>query len=164
MEIDRLQLLNKALRNLQDLLFMKACNTRALFSASLYAPDSRIADFEIWARIDYILRESDAEWREDNSNILTSRTHITPTSRVINIADTTDWCDRRENPLKEPHCYLFHDLYDHGSSEEQVALNLKDCARIGEIHAELVLQQQFELDIESGEWGSWKQRKKWESD
>lgn len=151
-EIDRLKQLNKALRNLENFLVAEACNTRALLSASLNAPDRGLADIEITARIDYMLRENDAEWREDNSNILTSRTHITPEPPLLNIDDTKDWCDRPENPLNEPHCWLFHDLYDHGCSEEQVALSLKDCARIGRVWTELEFRQQFAFNIENGNW------------
>ncbi|MEA3643612.1 MAG: hypothetical protein VBE63_27330, partial [Lamprobacter sp.] len=51
-----------------------------------------------------------------------------------------------------PHCWLFHDLYDHHYGLEQPALSLGECLRIGEIWVRIAVEHQATLDLETGDW------------
>jgi hypothetical protein len=52
----------------------------------------------------------------------------------------------------EPHCWLFHDLYDHSYGFSKPSVPLRDCLRIGMILVDVVIRQQYCLDIATGEW------------
>ena len=54
----------------------------------------------------------------------------------------------------EPHCWLFHDLYDHSYGFSKPCVPLRDCLRIGKVWVDVVIRQQYCLDIATGEWVS----------
>ena len=47
----------------------------------------------------------------------------------------------------EPHCWLFHDLYDHSYGFSKPCVPLRDCLRIGKVWVDVVIRQQYCLDI-----------------
>jgi hypothetical protein len=51
----------------------------------------------------------------------------------------------------EPHCWLFHDLYDHSYGFSKPSVPLRDCLRIGKIWVDVVIRQQYYLDRTSSE-------------
>lgn len=51
-----------------------------------------------------------------------------------------------------PHCWLFHDLYDHSYGLGQPALSLRDCLRIDRIWVRVAVEHQATLDLETGHW------------
>jgi hypothetical protein len=47
---------------------------------------------------------------------------------------------------------LFHDLYDHSYGLDMPSLSLKDCTRVGSIWVDVIIRQQYFLDVASGNW------------
>ncbi|MDP1635258.1 MAG: hypothetical protein Q8L69_11335, partial [Gallionellaceae bacterium] len=78
-----------------------------------------------------------------------------------NIVDFRESCNSETEQLAaEPHCHLFHDLYDHSYGVEQPSVPLRDCLRIGTVWIDVVIRQQYCLDLETGKWDkSWGSRK-----
>jgi len=153
-EIERLICLNRRLAELEKHLQREAACIIQTLVAKANDPSDRMADFEIEANLSYVLRENDPEYEEDRDNILTKRKiRIT---RPGNFSNNMDWCDFPTGMLPElrndPHCWLFHDLYDHSHDLADRRLNLHDSARVGEIWVDICIQQQYFLDIDSGEW------------
>ena len=156
-EVARLMTLNRRLAELEQHLRDQALVLEPTLRAKLADPTSRMYDYEIDAEIAYVLRDDDQEAVEDNDNILTHRDEM-----LKDIAKTrilVDGIDHRESVRPdmaqlggEPHCWLFHDLYDHSYGFSMPSVPLRDCLRIGTILVDVVIRQQYCLDIATGEW------------
>ena len=117
-EVARLMTLNRRLAELEQHLRGQALTLEPSLRAKLADPTSRMYDYEIDAEIAYVLRDDDEEAVEDDDNILTHRDEM-----LKDMAETrilADGMDHRESGRPdmaqldgEPHCWLFHDLYDH---------------------------------------------------
>jgi len=119
-----------------------------------------MADYEIEATFDFVLRESDPDYDENDDNILTSRKeYFLNLDRNSCYGSDVDFCEPgRSNMVVfegEGHCYLFHDLYDHRYRLSNPAVPLRDCLRIGTVWVDVVIRQQYALDIDTGEWHKW---------
>ena len=156
-EVARLMTLNRRLAELEQHLRDQALVLEPGLRAKLADPTNRMYDYEIDAEIAYVLRDDDQEAVEDNDNILTHRDEM-----LKDIARTrilADGMDHRESGRPdmaqldgEPHCWLFHDLYDHSYGFSKPSVPLRDCLRIGKILVDVVIRQQYCLDIATGEW------------
>lgn len=107
-------------------------------------------DVEKEARIQFLLREDDPEYREDDDNILTERCvslkHCHPF-----LADGQDHTAELIELARlgiSPVCWLFHDLYDHDYGPDQIALPLREMLRIGSIWIDVVKTDQFLIELE----------------
>jgi hypothetical protein len=49
----------------------------------------------------------------------------------------------------EPHCWLFHDLNDHDYGFNKSRVPLQDCLRLGEVWVDVVIRQQYWLNLET---------------
>ena len=156
-EVAGLMTLNRRLTELEQHLRDQALVLEPELRAKLADPTSRMHDYEIDAEIAYVLRDDDPEAVEDNDNILTHRDEM-----LKDIAGTRILCDGidhresgRTNVAQldgEPHCWLFHDLYDHSYGFSMPSVPLGDCLRIGTVLVDVVIRQQYCLDIATGEW------------
>lgn len=156
-EVARLMTLNRRLAELEQHLCGQALALEPWLRAKLADPTNRMYDYEIDAEIAYVLREDDEEAVEDDDNILTRRDES-----LQGMAETrilADGMDHRESGRTdmaqldgEPHCWLFHDLYDHGYGFSKPSVPLRDCLRIGKIWVDVVIRQQYCLDIATAEW------------
>lgn len=155
-DIDRLVQLNTRLGFLQASLHRVDQEVCAQMRARVADPDDPLDDFEIDVTLSFMLREDDPEIDDDSDNFLTVR----HTSMKGDDADAPRLDeDFREPPGRFPgrlntipHCWLFHDLYDHSYGLSQPALSLRDCLRIGRIWVDIGVRHQATLDIDSGEW------------
>jgi len=101
------------------------------------------------ARIAYVLREDDPDFDEDEDNYLTERTEL-----LKYRYDYGERADRLSGEIaepgslwSEPHCWLFHNLYDRGYGIESQRLSFRDCLRIGRIFIDVQVWQQYDFDI-----------------
>lgn len=112
-----------------------------------------MVDYEIDAKIDYVLRESDPEFDDDHDNILSSRVdHLFGKSGLSRTED--DWRST-VTPVpfrKEPLSWLLHDLIEHDYGLDSPRLSARDCLRIGSIFLDIQVWWQFHYDVDSGKW------------
>lgn len=156
-EVARLMTLNRRLAELEQHLRGQALTLEPSLRAKVADPTSRMYDYEIDAGIAYVLREDDEEAVEDDDNILTHRDEmLKDMARTRILADGMDHRESGRPDMAqldgEPHCWLFHDLYDHSYGFSKPSVPLRDCLRIGKILVDVVIRQQYCLDIATGEW------------
>jgi hypothetical protein len=144
-DIQQLLALNRQLRGIAPFLMSVADDVRPCLEGKLADPNDSMYDYEIEARIDFILREDDPEYDEDDDNILTTREDSLKYQRD---ECRTDDCERMgpERLRAEPHCWQFHDLYDHDYGDESPSLSFRDCLRIGKILIDVQVWQQYSFD------------------
>jgi len=156
-EVERLMTLNRRLGEIESLKRNTAHELRPGLIGKIRNPDDPMGDFEIDTKIVFILRDDDPEASEDSDNIMTTRDDLVsyPDDKAVDkdIVDFRESCNSETDQLAaEPHCYLFHDLYDHSYGVEQPSVPLRDCLRIGTIWVDVIIRQQYFLDVESGKW------------
>jgi len=106
--------------------------------------DRMIHDYEIDVKVSFYLDENDPEYTDDRDNIMAEFCHPCIDKNGSRIDPTRDYNDltpNYSNPLNfRPHCYTFHELYDHRVPK----LTFRDLLRIGMICTEIiVLDQNF---------------------
>lgn len=155
-EIDILLRLNRQLKQIGEHCTHVVRDVTPRLEAKLGALSDPMFDYEIDAKIDFILREDDPEYDEDDDNSLSSREMQL---RGEGSDDSHPLFDERiysgcspEALFREPHAWLFHDLYDHRYGVSQPRLSLKNCLRVGTVFVELYVKQQYFFEIEKGEW------------
>lgn len=155
-QVAPLLLLNRRLAEIERLLDQVRQDVKPGLLSQLDDGANPMSDFELDAEIHYILKESDPDWDDDSDNILTRRSHGVHFSKSFHqMASETDWCEHLPGlePISvEPHCHLFHDLYDHSYGLAEPRLSFQDCARVGEVWIDVVIRQQYFLNVETGEW------------
>lgn len=108
--------------------------------------DDSMHDYEFEVQIDYVLREDDPYYLDDESNFLTRRKESLKLPCGLMQKD----CSLRGLPkslLVDPHCWLFHDLYDHSYGPESPMLSWEDCLRIGTISVSVQVLQQYTFSV-----------------
>lgn len=155
-EINDLIRLNDRLAALERYLCDFGAKQDEIFAARVADPNDPLDDYEIEAMLYYSISKDDPEFKEGEEDTLTQR-HIS-LKRLSRDDALGDGEDHRE-PLnipgrinRIPHCWLFHDLYDHSYGPEQPALSLKDCLRVDYIWVDIAVHHQATLDIKSGQW------------
>ena len=143
----RLLSLNRHLSEITATLWQISADVRNQMGAKLASPEDPMWDYELRVRIYYQLREDDPEYREDDDNFLTERSFSIKNSESS--LDLEDWKCR---PLpaalrKEPHCWLFFDLYDHEYGLDKPALSFHDCLRVGTIWVDVDISQQYLFEV-----------------
>jgi hypothetical protein len=144
-EISQLLQLNRRLHEITGFLLAVADDVTPRLDAKVADPDDPVYDYKADARIDYQLREDDPEFADDDDNFLTSRTE--PLECLLE-THRTDWSEApmQANLKAEPHCWLFHDLYDHDYGRQSPRVPLRDCLRIGKIFVDVQIWQQYAFD------------------
>ncbi len=120
-----------------------------------------MVDYEMDAHLAFVLREDDPQHSEDDDNYLTKRELSLKLGAQYQADFTTDHCDMRGSDSQawpsEQHCYLYHDLHDHSHGLTSPKLLLSECARLGRVHIDIIVQQQYMFDLETGKlvkaWG-----------
>lgn len=154
-EVERLMTLNRRLGEIESLKRDIAHELRPGLIDKIKNSDDPMGDFEIDTKIDFILRDDDPEASEDSDNILTTRDDFISYPEEIDedLVDFREYHDSKTAQLAaEPHCYLFHDLYDHSYGVEKPSVPLPDCLRIGTVWIDVIIRQQYFLDVETGKW------------
>lgn len=148
-EIPQLLQLNRQLSNITQHLRQVAQDAIQRLELKNADPNDPMFDYEIEARIDYVLREGDPDYCENDDNYLTRRSEDLKCNHHL---------DRDTDPLpflpaalpESTYCWLFRDLYDRGYGPESPMLSLKDCLRIGNIFVDVQITQQYVFDAQGG--------------
>lgn len=148
-EIQQLLLLNRQLRGIDPFLRSVADDVRPRLESKLADPNDPLYDYEIEARIDFILHENDPEYDDNDDNILTTRWDSLKHSWRDAEKDSVDFAESilSEELRKEPHCWRFHDLYDHDYDVDSPRLSFRDCLRVGKVWVDVQIWQQYSFDI-----------------
>ncbi len=145
-EVTQVLALNRQLAELTRFLKTTVDDATPRLETKLADSNDPMFDYEIDAHIAYVLREDDPEYVEDDDNYLTTQIESLKGQPV---SDIEDWAESHIQPglLAEPHCWLFHDLYDHGGGRESPKVSLRDCLRIGRIWVDVKISQQYVFDV-----------------
>lgn len=104
--------------------------------------DRVIQDYEIEVEVSYWLDENDPEYSDDRDNVMARFCHPffgKTRSRFDPTCDYNDMPLNYSDPLNfRPHCYMFHELYDHTVPR----LTFRDLLRIGMIWTEIIIRDQ----------------------
>jgi hypothetical protein len=156
-EIAGLLRLNHRLSDLEHHLTEVALELTPRLEAKLADSNDRMADYEIDATLQFLLREDDVFALDEN--ILTVRKERLKDFQAHGLADNRDHREPCRADMaqlgKDRHCWLFHDLYDHGYGLTAPRVPLRDCLRIGKVWIDVVIQQQYCLNVDTGEWTKW---------
>lgn len=150
-EVDKLLQLNRRLTTIE--MFSRAFCGRIKcdIARQIADPDNPLHDFSIDVELQHVLSESDPDHVDTYSdNFLTVQDFLDWDTEL----DPMDWsqvCRYRELNI-EPHCHLFHDLYDHGGRGLYPATPPKECLRIGTVLLDVKVTYQFEMNVETGHW------------
>ena len=154
-EVEHLVRLNNRLAFLQCYLHQVDQSIYEQMSARVADPTDPLDDFEVDVTLSFMMREDDPELADDSDNFLTTRTVCIlgdHDDRMLG-EDFRETIRRFPGRLNEiPHCWLFHDLYDHSYGLKAPAVSLHDCLRIGRIWVEIAVRHQSTLDLETGHW------------
>ena len=52
----------------------------------------------------------------------------------------------------DQHCWLLRDLYDHSYGLTKPRMPLQDCLRLGEVWVDVIIKQQYWLNLDTGQW------------
>ena len=145
-EVSQLLALNRRLGALDPLLRSIAEDVTPRLEAKLADPNDPMYDYEIEVRLDFVLREDDPDYAEDDDNFLTTRRE---SLKHLRSRKHTDYAELicPENLRAEPHCWRFHDLYDHEYGKDAPRLSFHDCLRIGRIFIDVEVWQQYDFDL-----------------
>lgn len=156
-EINDLLKLNQQLMELELYLCEVGNTESAYLDARVGDPNDPLDDYEIDATISFTLGEDDPVFVDTDDNFLTQRNFSL--KHLDNKNGLRDGFDYRETVIQfpgelnnVPHCWLFHDLYDHSYGVMQPALNLQDCLRVDSIWVDIAVRHQSTLDIKSCKW------------
>jgi hypothetical protein len=110
-------------------------------------------DFEIEAKIDYQLRDSDPEYDEDSDNYMSRRSESLG-NVCLKDPLTEDWrYNLTPEPfMAEPLSWLLHDLTEHGYGPCAPRISPRDCLRIGTVSLDIQVWWQYVFDLDSGQW------------
>jgi hypothetical protein len=147
-ECRQLLALNRQLKVVTRHLRAVAEDVTPRLEAKLADPDDPMVDYEIEARIDYVLREDDPDYDQDDDNLLTSRDESLMLQRLA-LIESDDFAEPQlpAGLAAEPHCWLFHDLYDHDYGRQSPRLSFRNCLRIGRIHVDVQMWQQYDFNV-----------------
>jgi len=154
-EIDRLTILNHSLKELERTLAQINHDLIPHYASKLAREDDPMGDYEFEVEIAYVLREDDSNWHEDSDNILTERSDRMSKDKRRSFIFNDKAGERLSQTASkedESECYLFHDLYDHSYGLDKPSLSLKECARVGSVWVDVVIRQQYFLDVATGSW------------
>jgi hypothetical protein len=155
-EINDLIRLNERLSALEQYLCDLGEKECLNLDARVADPNDPLDDFEIEATLYFTLGTDDPAFDEDEDGFLTQRLFsLKHVNREWGLGDGLDHREPRHFPGdldNIPHCWLFHDLYDHDYGLEQPALTLQDCLRVDSIWVDVAVHHQATLDIKTGQW------------
>jgi hypothetical protein len=156
-----LRKLNESLRSIGQFSVDVSHELLPVLNAKLEDQQDPMVDYEIDARLAFVLREDDSQYSEVDDNFLTERKFPLKGGAPLLTDFTTDHCDMRHSSVpiwpSEPHCYLYHDLYDHSYGLTSPRLPLSECSRLGRVYIDIIVQQQYMFDLATGtlvkNWG-----------
>ena len=152
-ETKRLQQLNRAMNTFSQFMHQTADSIRPAMKEKLSNAADPMVDFEIEARIDYVLRNDDSEWKDDNDNYLSSRQQcLTDDREDGKLSEDLRYPSTPEAFQSEPLSRLLYDLTNYSFGPESPKLSLRDCLQIGQVFMDIQVWWQYAFDVDSGKW------------
>jgi len=147
------------LASLQDFLTATTNTLSPVLADKVADPTDAMVDFELDAKLGYVLREDDSEYREDSDNYLTEREESIKRQKDVYQLDGYGGSQLSDvdGMHSEAHCWLFHDLYDHSYGLTMPKVPLRDCLRLGKVWVDVVIRQQYLLNLDTGAWERWEE-------
>ena len=146
-KLQKIQLLklNLRLQKLQEKIIKEALKLDMELSKRVNDKTDILDDYEIELEINFILKEDDKEFKEDDDNFITiineylkgisKKSDNHPLNLEDNNNDFRAW--ENHSMQNEYHCWWFHCLYDHNH------LSWEDMLRIGEFWSDLKVKYQY---------------------
>jgi hypothetical protein len=147
MQIAQLMKLNQQLWGVTRHLLNIGKDLRPVLDEKVASANDLMYDYEIQVQIDYVLPKDDPYYRDDDDNFLTRRKESLKLPCGLMQKDCSLQC-LPKSLLVDSHCWLFHDLYDHSYGPESPMLSWEDCLRIGAIHVNVQVLQQYSFGVE----------------
>ena len=153
-EVERLLRLNQQLVKVEALIDMLSGSLKPVLANKVADLGDPMQDYEIDVKLDYSLREDDPEWDEDSDNVLSQREQpLTPDDiypgrvhlRGLAPADVAAITAR-------PHGWLFRDLTSTDRGLNMPVVPPRECLRLGTVFVDVVIRQQYQLNLDTGEW------------
>ena len=147
-QISQLLGLNRRISDIYPLLRSVSEDVTPRMEAKLADQNDPMYDYEIEAILCFILREDDPDYDENDDNVLTTRKKFLKCLPSIEY-ESRDFAEPIGSAglQAEPHCWLFHDLYDHEYGTQSPRLSFHDCLRIGRIYIDVQVWQQYDFDL-----------------
>ncbi len=143
-ESERKQLLdlNEQLKTIEERFQQLAIQTSKELQSRVENPSDWLDDFEIELTLDFVLKEEDLEWDDDDDNLLITLRYDLKHPNTI---PAYTFGDNQTNFNYEPqcrefdewHCWVYHELYDH------CHVGWKNLLRIGDILVDYQVTQQI---------------------
>jgi hypothetical protein len=131
--------LNAYLRQLEDKYHPILAEKYSLLEARVNDPSDWMNEFNLEYAITFYLREDDAEYEEDDDNILIELSNLSFPTKKQDWGFGATHIDHAIDIMQisnEKHCYTYHQLYD------QCNLDFRDLLRIGNIYMEIKTDEQ----------------------
>lgn len=141
-EISALRRVNDQLRALTVEMKEEALRQVQILEGRVADSTDPVDDFCIDVEVKFILSDDDPEYREDDDNILASRSYLFGRKSAELWGDTR-WEEQGRDFGVKNHCYLFHELYDHGYGSGQHKIGMRDILRIGDAWVDVVVRNQM---------------------
>ena len=146
-ELLQLRNLNQVLIDLEQQIKREVLWLLPTLKQRLNNHDLFLTDFEIIAKVDYILRDNDPAYDPDSDNILVTREYLCHRIDQADsmIAGSENWNAFQffpDHPMKDDyHCWLFHELYEHSN------LSWNDLLRIESLWLDIDFRLQHEVTL-----------------
>lgn len=150
-EVSKLLRLNRRLATIETFSRAFCGQIKNDIEKQIADPANPLQDFEIDVELQHMVSESDRDYDEGSSDNLLTVQNYWPWDDETHHLDWRAVCRREELNL-EPHCYLFHDLYDHGGRGLYPPTPPEECLRIGTVFVDVIVKYQFEMNLETGRW------------
>lgn len=152
-EIKRLQQLNRAMNTFTRFMHQTADSIRPAMKERSSDTEDPMYDFEIEAKIDYVLRDDDSEWSDDNDSYLSSRwVRLTDDRDADELSEDLRYSLTPKAFQSEPLSRLLYELTEYSYGPEAPKVSLRNCLRIGHVFLDIQVWWQYALDIDSGKW------------
>ena len=149
----RLLQLNQHLSALGNFLAGLASTIEPPLLSKLSDPDDPMADYEMGTKLHYTLRENDHEWNADSDNLLTTREQpLKSNQKRLRPVEVNELTLNNGALDADQHCWLLRDLYDHSYGLTKPRVPLQDCLRLGEVWVDVIIKQQYWLNLDTGQW------------
>ena len=150
---DRVLQLNRHLSELGSFLTGLASTIEPALLSKLSDSDDPMADYKIETRLHYTLRESDLEWNEDSDNVLTTREEpLKNNHKRLRPVEANELTLNNSALDADQRCWLLRDLYEHSYGLTKPRVPLQDCLRLGEVWVDVIIKQQYWLNLDTGQW------------
>ena len=146
-EVSQLLALNRYLKDVMLQIKSVSADIKTQMEAKLADANDSMYDYEIEARLDYVLREDDSDYDEYDDNYLATRTEYLKGSSIRDDEVPAE-IFYHHKLMAESFSWLLYDLYTNFDGGESSKLTLRDCLRIGKVFVDIQVTQQYDFNVQ----------------